>query len=1029
MRRSRDSSGTDSQHNENLQTTVDELRRKIDQLESDAHRQDVAFNRLSQQVEAISRNNHPQNATLSLQPQDAPQSYQPQDAPQSYQPQNAPQILQPQDAPQSYQPQDAPQSHHTTQILQPQNAPQSHQPQSAPQSYQPQNAPQSYQPQTATQILQAQNVLQSYQPQSAPQSHEPQSAPQSYQPQNAPQSYQPQSATPSTPQSHQPQNFTLVLQPQSATLSATLSPQPPNFTQSHHQPQNFTQILQPQSATPSATLSPQPPNFTQSHHQPQNFTQILQPQSATPSATLSPQPPNFTQSSHHSPRDRHSHRSASPRTHYHPYQMVTHPKHTSPAKETEMRVQFWEKDAYELIELTPIACEWYFECKRQNVDKILSSGDVLRSILAQDVNHKAAHGGITETQPPMLSNIEAYAQEASSMDDTIPVAAMVARFEKFLVLSICAVIDKVCDMSKDQHTRLLGVVKTCLNSHSTLEQYPRRMIETAVWMNKLIDELDTRGWSPRASELIFMWNKKPNFYQRLSRTPKSIPMLVTALTQEKYLNPTPPSPPLPGQTKAEERFVPFVVSLMVRSKVHISIISRHLNYQKPMAFLEGSPKLNSWLAFNLFSFSLFRDKPATPTTSASSTAAEPNVMHRSQDFSKAIGKSLSADNVSAIRNRARRAQPVPLFVLYDDIPFIYEHIESPGWEDLIAEVVRSWTTNKENIVRAEKCMGRPFSATDPSFVRVFCLVRFKPITHNQKITATPDVIGVDTDRPQTVIFIALDDLSTANGFFMTLNSGEDVCLDGAARIDFPSTGGGTAEVFGVKWDRGVTVKSALWLASIEAGDSIIFGPDRRDYAPLPRYNRIRLLEEQSDAISDDVLETLGALFFGHKVHNHYGLALLHRHVKVDEDYIMVHSRENDIDTCELARFSDVDAHPCAYFSPQPGTFIPFEFEITTTKNINKPLPTEFLADFNTFLWKNNLQQQLGLCHVSSLEVQYIENLLPDNRGTVARPAQQPLDEQDGRITEWGFLHYDNTVHVKALKACVQPKGGGHFVVP
>lgn len=44
--------------------------------------------------------------------------------------------------------------------------------------------------------------------------------------------------------------------------------------------------------------------------------------------------------------------------------------------------------------------------------------------------------------------------------------------------------------------------------------------------------------------------------------------------------------------------------------------------------------------------------------------------------------------------------------------------------------------------------------------------------------------------PQTVVFVALTDLSPANGFFITLSKGQDVCIDGNAILHFPPTGGG-----------------------------------------------------------------------------------------------------------------------------------------------------------------------------------------------------------------------------------------------
>lgn len=44
--------------------------------------------------------------------------------------------------------------------------------------------------------------------------------------------------------------------------------------------------------------------------------------------------------------------------------------------------------------------------------------------------------------------------------------------------------------------------------------------------------------------------------------------------------------------------------------------------------------------------------------------------------------------------------------------------------------------------------------------------------------------------PQALVFIALDTLGVHNGFFISLKAGQDVCIDSAATIVWPPTGGG-----------------------------------------------------------------------------------------------------------------------------------------------------------------------------------------------------------------------------------------------
>ncbi len=51
---------------------------------------------------------------------------------------------------------------------------------------------------------------------------------------------------------------------------------------------------------------------------------------------------------------------------------------------------------------------------------------------------------------------------------------------------------------------------------------------------------------------------------------------------------------------------------------------------------------------------------------------------------------------------------------------------------------------------------------------------------------------------RTVVFIPLEDLGPENGFFMPLKYGQDVCVDGRAKISFPASGGGTGICFALR---------------------------------------------------------------------------------------------------------------------------------------------------------------------------------------------------------------------------------------
>lgn len=54
----------------------------------------------------------------------------------------------------------------------------------------------------------------------------------------------------------------------------------------------------------------------------------------------------------------------------------------------------------------------------------------------------------------------------------------------------------------------------------------------------------------------------------------------------------------------------------------------------------------------------------------------------------------------------------------------------------------------------------------------------------------PGGLRMDDEEPQTIVFIALEDLGPENGFPFLLRRGQDVCVNGKLDILLPPTGGG-----------------------------------------------------------------------------------------------------------------------------------------------------------------------------------------------------------------------------------------------
>lgn len=88
-----------------------------------------------------------------------------------------------------------------------------------------------------------------------------------------------------------------------------------------------------------------------------------------------------------------------------------------------------------------------------------------------------------------------------------------------------------------------------------------------------------------------------------------------------------------------------------------------------------------------------------------------------------------------------------------------------------------------------KHVGREAPDDRSSILRGFCVFRLKAFADHEG-TMGPAWLGVDSKEPQTVVFLALQDLGLHNGIFMKLDEGSDVCLNSKAKVQFPISGGG-----------------------------------------------------------------------------------------------------------------------------------------------------------------------------------------------------------------------------------------------
>lgn len=176
-------------------------------------------------------------------------------------------------------------------------------------------------------------------------------------------------------------------------------------------------------------------------------------------------------------------------------------------------------------------------------------------------------------------------------------------------------------------------------------------------------------------------------------------------------------------------------------------------------------------------------------------------------YSEAVGCGISREITAELQNFLQDAVPFKSYASHSEVRFIYEILYKDGWEEKVRRAVDAWIEvrylvlkdtreadisqqDTSNLERAAKEVGRPTIRGQNSLLRGFCVFRLKA-SGGHGWTMVQDSLGIDQHQPQTVVFIALEDLDSKNGFFMILKQGSDVCLDSCAKMHFPSTGGGS----------------------------------------------------------------------------------------------------------------------------------------------------------------------------------------------------------------------------------------------
>ncbi|KAK3045653.1 hypothetical protein LTR09_012785 [Extremus antarcticus] len=160
----------------------------------------------------------------------------------------------------------------------------------------------------------------------------------------------------------------------------------------------------------------------------------------------------------------------------------------------------------------------------------------------------------------------------------------------------------------------------------------------------------------------------------------------------------------------------------------------------------------------------------------------------------AIGEGFSEEDLADASKFIEDAEIADVWKRHPEKVVPFEMLEKVDWATKVSAWVDNWVAREQNIERASTHVGRAPERGGPALVRSFCMFRLKAFTTATWLPVS-EGLGRDADKRQTVVFVALIDLDTTNGFFMSLKKGQDVCVDSRAIVYFPPTGGGSGLFF------------------------------------------------------------------------------------------------------------------------------------------------------------------------------------------------------------------------------------------
>ena len=210
----------------------------------------------------------------------------------------------------------------------------------------------------------------------------------------------------------------------------------------------------------------------------------------------------------------------------------------------------------------------------------------------------------------------------------------------------------------------------------------------------------------------------------------------------------------------------------------------------------------------------------------------------------------------------------------------------------------------------------------------------------------------------------------------------------------------------------------------------------RNVVSVSVFNDIRIFEEQDWALNSRIFKIIADIFVQNQMHHRYRAEILHRHQKLEKDYVMIHTEWSvNIDVCQSKNLSELNVTqlvPISLFLNENHVFQGCEYDINGEE---VELDLKFASQLREFLVANQLERVITVIPnlaTDNCPHDSIEFMHPNGNGTIRIPSQ-PADAVDDHaidpiITEWSFSKNEQgIVECKGNNVCSPQNNGKHRV--